>query len=707
MFKKILFILVYICLSFSLYGSSYPYNLEKKGFTTLYYFDEIGKEKTEDVLRKKFFKKRPDIFPNGLKKSIYWIKLIANKSSYNDDVLLSIDQSRLTYVKLHLINNNKIIPTKFIPFVESKRKIDQGKTFNLPKKLKKGEAILIEIKAKEIFSGSVKIYKKDEFVDILTSKSIFFGIYTGIMLIMIVYNFFLFIIIKDKSYIFYILYILFIWLTQISIQGYSNTYFWSENSSFDDYSIIILSNLALIFASLFTKSFLNTRLFSKISDKIFNILIFLAVLNMLIPYAINIQVGFQVMQAITIFGCFLALSSAYFVYFEKHFKPAGYYLVAWSILIVGAVLFVMKDYGILPYNNFTIYLLQISSVVEVMLLSFALADRINFFKKENELAQKRALDESIRNEQLVKQQNIYLEKNVKKRTQQLEKANNALNTTLNDLKNAQSHLVDSEKMAALGQLTAGIAHEINNPINFVTSNIKPLELDINDLKEVIHKYEQINYSENIPEQLAKIEAFKKQIDINFVNKEISSLLEGISEGARRTAEIIKSLKSFSRIDESDMKPVDLNEGIKSTLILLKNGLPDNLQVTTIYENIPSVECLPGKINQVFMNLISNAVQAIKSKRVQNQTEYLTIKTSFEKEKVKISIKDTGIGMTEETKHRIFEPFFTTKDIGEGTGLGLSIVFGIIEKHKGHIDVISTLGEGTEFIITLNINQSNK
>ena len=155
-----------------------------------------------------------------------------------------------------------------------------------------------------------------------------------------------------------------------------------------------------------------------------------------------------------------------------------------------------------------------------------------------------------------------------------------------------------------------------------------------------------------------------------------------------------------------MKPVDLNEGIKSTLILLKNGLPDNLQVTTIYENIPSVECLPGKINQVFMNLISNAVQAIKSKRIQNQTEYLTIKTSFEKEKVKISIKDSGIGMTEETKHRIFEPFFTTKDIGEGTGLGLSIVFGIIEKHKGHIDVISNLGEGTEFIITLNINQSN-
>jgi signal transduction histidine kinase len=657
-----------------------------------------------EILKEKFTHGKNNVFNYGVDQSTYWIKISAIKITKPS--VIFVDQPRLE-IESFFIDKNITRYQKLKPFQQhTDNGLKSATAFKIPPNFKPNNIILLKLKAKENFIVPIKILSETEFLQTVTTRNLLFGAFSGVMLIMCIYNLFLYIIIRDKSYFYYVFYIFFTWLTQISIQGFASKYLWQENSVIDKYSVVIFACLALVFTSLFTLSFLNIKVFSKFYYKTIKIFIFLNLINICALLIVGIHEAFIMMQLLTVVGTFLALSSAYFVYFKKHFKPAGYYLVAWSILIVGAVLFVMKDYGILPYNNFTIYLLQISSVVEVLLLSFALADRINFFKKEKELAQKRALEESIRNEQLVKQQNIYLEKNVKKRTQQLEKANNALNTTLNDLKNAQSHLVDSEKMAALGQLTAGIAHEINNPINFVTSNIKPLELDINDLKEVIHKYEQIDYSENIPEQLAKIEAFKKQIDINFVNKEISSLLEGISEGARRTAEIIKSLKSFSRIDESDMKPVDLNEGIKSTLILLKNGLPDNLQVTTIYENIPSVECLPGKINQVFMNLISNAVQAIKSKRVQNQTEYLTIKTSFEKEKVKISIKDSGIGMTEETKHRIFEPFFTTKDIGEGTGLGLSIVFGIIEKHKGYIDVISTLGEGTEFIITLNINQSN-
>ncbi|RYF09853.1 MAG: GHKL domain-containing protein, partial [Flavobacteriales bacterium] len=271
------------------------------------------------------------------------------------------------------------------------------------------------------------------------------------------------------------------------------------------------------------------------------------------------------------------------------------------------------------------------------------------------------------------------------------------------LKSTQSQLVDAEKMAALGQLTAGIAHEINNPINFVTSNVKPLQLDIDDLRDVIKKYEGIDLTKDIHPQIAEIEAFKKQIDLGFINNEISSLLSGISEGAKRTAEIIRSLRNFSRVDETDMKAIDLNEGLLSTLVLIRNTLPDNLTVIRDLGNLPKVECMPGKINQVFMNLVSNAVQAIRSKEQQAEEEFLTIKTWYNNQQVFISIKDTGTGMTEEVKHRIFEPFFTTKDIGEGTGLGLSIVFSIIEKHKGHIEVISEIGKGTEFIIILQVN----
>lgn len=338
-----------------------------------------------------------------------------------------------------------------------------------------------------------------------------------------------------------------------------------------------------------------------------------------------------------------------------------------------------------------------------MLLSFALADKINYFKKENETSQAQALQASLENQHLIKEQNVMLEKKVKERTEELESANLTLNDTLNNLKATQSQLVDAEKMAALGQLTAGIAHEINNPINFVTSNVKPLQLDIDDLKDIIKKYESIDFEKEIKPQIEAIEAYKKQIDLNFINNEITSLLSGISEGAKRTAEIIRSLRNFSRVDETDMKAIDLNEGLLSTLVLVRNTLPDNLTVIKELGNLPKVECMPGKINQVFMNLVSNAVQAIKSKEVQEEEEFLTIKSWYEDQKVHISIKDSGTGMSEEVKHRIFEPFFTTKDIGEGTGLGLSIVFSIIEKHKGHIDVVSKVGEGTEFIITLQVN----
>ncbi|GAB1464220.1 hypothetical protein MASR2M52_23210 [Pedobacter sp.] len=336
-------------------------------------------------------------------------------------------------------------------------------------------------------------------------------------------------------------------------------------------------------------------------------------------------------------------------------------------------------------------------------MSFALADKINYFKKENELAQVQALNASLENQKLIKEQNIVLERKVKERTEELESANDTLNLTLNNLKSAQSQLVDAEKMAALGQLTAGIAHEINNPINFVTSNVKPLQLDIDDLKDIIKKYESIDFDKDIKSQILEIEAYKKQIDLAFINNEIVSLLSGISEGAKRTAEIIRSLRNFSRVDETDMKPIDLNEGLISTLILVKSTLPDNLTVIKDLGNLPKVECMPGKINQVFMNLVSNAVQAIKSKEIQAEEEFLTIKSWYDNQQVFISIKDTGIGMTEEVRHRIFEPFFTTKDIGEGTGLGLSIVFSIIEKHKGHVEVISEPGKGTEFIIILQVN----
>jgi signal transduction histidine kinase len=254
--------------------------------------------------------------------------------------------------------------------------------------------------------------------------------------------------------------------------------------------------------------------------------------------------------------------------------------------------------------------------------------------------------------------------------------------------------VQSEKMASLGQLTAGIAHEINNPVNFVTSNVSPLRRDIADLLAILTQYENLVATQQFQEKFRAVEELKKKLEFPHLQQEIENLLNGIQEGARRTTEIVRGLRNFTRLDEDERKPADINKGIESTLLMLQHQLKNRVEVIKDFGNMPEIMCYPGKLNQAFMNILVNASQAIAG------PGKICIKTSYDGEIVAISIKDTGKGMTEEVKRRIFEPFFTTKDVGEGTGLGLSITYGIIEEHDGNIEVYSTPGKGSEFIITL-------
>ncbi len=277
--------------------------------------------------------------------------------------------------------------------------------------------------------------------------------------------------------------------------------------------------------------------------------------------------------------------------------------------------------------------------------------------------------------------------------------NTTLNKLLDDLREAQQQLVMSEKMASLGQLTAGVAHEINNPINFVSANIKPLKEDLEDIIQSIHHYEKVIKENQLESVFEKVSQFNTNADLAYTMQEIQDLIKGIEEGARRTTEIVKGLRNFSRLDQNVVKKANLNEGIASTLALLHSVYKDHIVITKEFDDIPEVECLAGEINQVFMNILSNAIQAITGKG------NIWIKTWQENDTAKISIKDSGSGMDEATINKIFDPFFTTKEIGKGTGLGLSISYGIIEKHSGKIKVSSALGRGTEFIIQLPLVQN--
>lgn len=274
---------------------------------------------------------------------------------------------------------------------------------------------------------------------------------------------------------------------------------------------------------------------------------------------------------------------------------------------------------------------------------------------------------------------------------------------LEDLKAAQTQLVQAEKMASLGQLTAGIAHEINNPINFIAANVNPLKLDLDDIKSVMETLTQGN-AELPPAQLIQqFMASYQEMDAAYLFREMDLLLDGIEEGASRTKEIVDGLRNFSRLDENEFKAVDIREGIDSTLKILSNKIKGRIEIEKNYDPNSEVECMPGKINQVFMNILSNAIQAIEDVPSQDTHHKIYITTERQTAHMKVSFRDTGKGMDEATQKRIFEPFFTTKEVGKGTGLGLSITFGIIQDHKGKIYAQSEPGKGTEFIIELPLS----
>ena len=311
-------------------------------------------------------------------------------------------------------------------------------------------------------------------------------------------------------------------------------------------------------------------------------------------------------------------------------------------------------------------------------------------------------EEEIRglaDKQLADNEKLFLaEKQMKELLKKEQDSKNELNGALDSLKNAQSQLVHSEKMASLGQLTAGIAHEINNPINFISSGMNSMKMSIESIKEILDAYSTLEEGADPKKLLEEIKELKEDHEYEELMDELDDLIKDINYGVTRTIEIVKGLRVFSRLDEEESKPANINENIDATLTLLKNKTKNRIKITKFYdENMQQIECFPGQLNQVFMNILNNSIQAIPSDRKDGE---ITIYTEEEDQSVVIRLKDNGVGIPEDVQKRIWEPFFTTKPVGEGTGLGMSITFGIIEKHSGDIDLQSEVGKGTEFAIRL-------
>jgi signal transduction histidine kinase len=491
-------------------------------------------------------------------------------------------------------------------------------------------------------------------------------------------------------------------LVQSTFEGHTFQYLWPNNTYWSVRAFFILTALVNIIGVEFMRRFLNTKSFLPKLDRLSYVIYAVYLIDIVVLLAGNFHLGYQIIQA------FASLVSIYILTVstliaKRGYRPAKFFLIAWIPLLLSIIVWILKDVGVLPYNTFTNYSITIGSALEVILLSFALADKINIFKAEKEKSQEEALKALKENERIISEQNTVLEARVSERTNELNQTNLELSKTLEDLKQAQGQLVEAEKMASLGQLTAGIAHEINNPINFVTANIKPLGRDIDMVFEALEAIEKIGFSNlSLAEKQQQVNAYKEELDFDYLTMEITHLMKGIKEGANRTAEIVKGLRIFSRLDQDDLIKADINEGLESTLVIANNIL-HGINVVKEYGNIPMIECYAGKLNQVFLNLISNASYAVRQKFRDNRGGEIHIKTTFTDDRLLISVKDNGTGMDENTLKKIFEPFFTTKDVGEGTGLGMSISYNTIKKHSGEIQAQSTLGQGTEFTISLPLS----
>ncbi len=283
-----------------------------------------------------------------------------------------------------------------------------------------------------------------------------------------------------------------------------------------------------------------------------------------------------------------------------------------------------------------------------------------------------------------------------RRVEELEKAHAEVQAINKRLEDTQQQLLQSEKMASIGQLAAGVAHEINNPIGYVHSNLGSLESYVGDIFRMLEVYAGVESAH--PEQAAlfvEAKALREKLDIDFLKEDVRALLAETREGIGRVKKIVQDLKDFSRTGaEDEWQWADLHKGIDSTLNIVNNEIKYKAKVVKEYGTLPEIECLPSQLNQVFMNLLVNASHAIESQGT------ITVRTGADERSLWVSVSDTGSGIAPENLKRIFEPFFTTKPVGKGTGLGLSLSYGILQKHGGRLEVESELGRGTTFRVIL-------
>lgn len=510
----------------------------------------------------------------------------------------------------------------------------------------------------------IEVLSTDKLFKQLTAKDFVFGIFTGLVLVMFLYNLVLYFITRDNSYAYYVAYLFALVVTQLALFGYTDRFLMPDWPILNQKFAVLSGAIVAIVSVFFIINFLHLKEKAPFYAKLISIVLVLDVIGIFYLVLGWDVLAFHWVNVTSLYGSIIGILAGIKVSLTG-FKPGKFFLIAWSFFLLTVIIFALTNIGILPYKPYFHGAMLIGASFEAILLSVALADRINVLRNEKEESQELALQMAKDKQQMIKEQNVMLEQKVKRRTNELQKSNEELTVAINNLKSAQSQLVQSEKMASLGILTAGVAHELNNPMNFIHGGVTAIN-----------------------------EELKKSLsDLN--KEDIYEYLQWIKSGEERATMILKSLNIYSSANDNYSEDCNINSIIEDCLLILKNKI--NVKTKIVKELQQGMSIVRGnnsELHQAILNLLSNAIDFIEDRGM------IKITTKTKEDSCLITVEDNGIGISKDNLKKILDPFFTTKSPSEGTGLGLSIVHSIIKKHRGLLSFDSELGQGTKIEVSL-------
>ncbi|MEZ4687759.1 MAG: 7TM diverse intracellular signaling domain-containing protein [Bacteroidia bacterium] len=508
------------------------------------------------------------------------------------------------------------------------------------------------------------VLEKEQLFRTLTTKDFLFGIFVGIMLVMFLYNLVLCFITRDRRYAYYIIYLLTLLLAQTALFGYTDRFLMSNWPVLNQKVVVLAGAMVAIASVFFGVNFLQLKQKLPLFAKLLYIVVILDMFSILLVVLGRDVLAFHWVNFASLYGSVVAIIAAIRLS-RTGFKPAKFFLIAWSVFLLSVIIFSLMNVGIIPYRPYFRASMLFGASIEAVLLSVALADRINMLRKEKEESQEKALAMARENARIIRQQNILLEEKVQLRTEELQGANEELKVTLNNLKAAQTQLVQSEKMASLGILTAGVAHEINNPLNYIHGGYTAIHDELN----------------------------KKGTEIN--KEALKEYLHWIKAGSERATKIVKSLNIACGTNETHTRRCNIHLIIDDCLLMLRKKYKGRITILKDYTSAPVIiRGNSGKLHQAFLNLLANAMDAI------SEEGQITIETRSENDGFNIFINDNGCGIPQENLEKVMDPFYTTKPPGIGTGLGLPITQSIIKEHNGSLTITSEADKGTRVHIKL-------